>query len=119
MEAQAEATAPVADLSDEAASRQLLIAQARKTLRLGMIEAMAGRAPSVPVIRTTLYAGPLIEAQPLPIALLESLDLSVCEGKLRSVLRDSACPLVADLRTAIANAYADAQAPLMVSGARL
>lgn len=69
--------------------------------------------PKVPVVRVTAERGPVIESQPIGNAVLDTLDLAIVNDKLLFALRHSRCPMLAEVKTALINAYADAQAPLV------
>lgn len=87
------------------------IGEKRRELRKAMVDALRGRSSTVPTVRHSLAFGPVVEPQPVALALLDTLDLAICERELRVVFRDSTCPLVAALITKLANSYADALAP--------
>lgn len=100
--------------ADLAMSRRLLIAETRSSMRKAMVEALMGHRATVPAVRFTPRRGPVIEQQPVALALRDMMDKAEVCGQLLKITRNPGDRnAVAAFITIAANSYADAHAPLI------
>lgn len=98
----------VAALQQSAAERTEALNAVRRELHDVFIEALKGQRQQVPGLDVTDRREIV---QPIALAVCDELDYAVVAGELLGVLRHSRCPIVAALKTTLANSYAASLAP--------
>lgn len=109
--AHAEAAEVVASQADESARRTERLNTLRADLRAEIVDALNGHRTHLKIVNHAVGAAPRVMGVPASMVVLDVIDLAAVVPALMRVLRDSPCPHVRALRTAIIGRYVETVAP--------
>lgn len=110
-QAHAEAAEVVASQADESARRTERLNTLRADLRAEMVDALNGHRSHLKVVNFAVGGPPRVVSVPASLVVLDVIDLAAVMPGLMRALKNSDCPHVRALRTAIISRYVDTVAP--------